>query len=120
MSEIQTVNQEGIVIVNLKGRVDATNSEQLHDTIMREIEDGCNKMIINFSEVYYISSAGLRVLILTIKRFAENTGSFAVCSLAENIMRTFEISGLANQLIIHDDVETGVRRQSYMDNCPLD
>ena len=120
MSEIQTVNQDGVVILNLKGRVDATNSGQLHDMVMEEINDGCNKMIINFSEVYYISSAGLRVLIVAKKSFAKNSGSFAVCSLNENIIKIFEINGLANLIIIHDDVETGVRRQSLMDNCPLD
>ena len=49
MSEIQTVNQDGIVILNLKGRVDATNSGQVHDKVMDEIKKGCDKMIINFS-----------------------------------------------------------------------
>ena len=116
MSEIQTVNQDGIVILNLKGRVDATNSKQLHDKVMKEIKDGCNKMIINFSEVYFISSACLQVLVFAIKSFAKNSGSFAVCSLDENIMKVFETTGLANQVIIHDDVETSVRRQSYINN----
>ena len=108
MSEIQTVNQDGVVILNLKGRVDATNSGQVHDRVMEEIKEGCNKMIINFSEVNYISSAGLRVLIFATKSFAKNSGSFAVCSLNENIMKIFEISGLVNLFTIHDDVETGI------------
>jgi len=108
MSEIQAINQDGIVILNLKGRVDATNSGQVHDKVMDEIKNGCNKMIINFSEVNYISSAGLRVLIFATKSFAKNSGSFAVCSLNENIMKIFEISGLVNLFSIHDDLETGI------------
>ena len=108
MSEIQTVTQDGIVILNLKGRVDATNSGQVHDKVMDEIKNGCNKMIINFSDVNYISSAGLRVLIFATKSFAKNSGSFAVCSLNENMMKIFEISGLVNLFSIHDDLEKGI------------
>ena len=108
MSEIQTANQDGIVILNLKGRVDATNSGTVHDKVMDEIKNGCNKMIINFSDVNYISSAGLRVLIFTTKSFAKSSGSFAVCSLNENIVKIFEISGLVNLFTIHDDLEQGI------------
>ena len=108
MSEIETVNQGGIVVLNLKGRVDATNSGQVHDKVMEEIKNGCNKMIINFSDVNYVSSAGLRVLIFTTKSFAKNSGSFSVCSLNANIMKIFEISGLVNLFTIHDDLATGI------------
>lgn len=109
MSEIQTVNRDGIVIINLKGRIDATNSGQLYDKVMEEIKDGCNKMIIDFSEVNYISSAGLRVLIVAIKSLTKNSGTFGICSINENVMKIFEISGLANLIIIHDDLETALR-----------
>lgn len=109
MSDIQSVNQDGVVVLNLKGRVDATNSGQVHDKVMEEIKNGCNKMIINFSEVNYISSAGLRVLIFATKSFSKSSGSFAVCSLNDNIMKIFEISGLVNLFTIHNDLETGLK-----------
>ena len=105
---MQTVNQDGIVILHLKGKVDATNSRQVHDKVMEEIKGGCNKMLMNFSEVNYISSAGLQILIFATKSFAKNSGAFAVCSLNENIMKIFKISGLVNLFTIHDDVETGI------------
>ncbi len=108
MSDIETVRQDDIVILNLKGRVDATNSGQVHDKVMEEIKNGCSDMIINFVDVNYISSAGLRVLIFATKSFAKSSGSFSVCSLNENIMKIFEISGLMNLFTIHADLETGL------------
>ena len=108
MNEIETVQQDGIVILNLKGRVDATNSGQVHDKVMEEIKNGCNKMIINFDDVNYISSAGLRVLIFATKSFQKSSGSFSVCSLNENILKIFEISGLANLFTIHGDLTTAI------------
>ena len=108
MSELQTINQDGIVILNLKGRLDATNSGQVQAKIMEELKKGCKKMIINFSEVIYISSAGLRVLIFATKYFARNSSPFAICAIDENIMKVFEISGLVNLFTIHNDLETGI------------
>ena len=108
MSEFQTVYQDGIVILNLTGWVDASNSGQFRDKIMEEINKGCDKMIINFSEVIYISSAGLQVLISATKYFAKNSSPFAVCSIDEKIMKVFEISGLRNHFTIYNDLETGI------------
>ena len=66
-------------------------------------------MVINFSDVNYISSAGLRVLIFATKSFSKSSGSFAVCSLNDNIMKIFEISGLVNLFSIHDDLDTALK-----------
>ncbi len=109
MSDIETANQDGIVVLHLKGRVDATNSSEVHDKVVEEIKKGCDKMIIDFAEVNYISSAGLRVLIFATKSFAKSSGAFAVCSLNENIMKVFEISGLVNLFTIHENLDEGVK-----------
>ena len=108
MSEIETVNQEGVVVLNLKGRIDATNSNEVHEKISDELKGGCNKMVVNFSDVNYISSAGLRVLIFATKSFSKSDGSFAICSLNDNIKKIFEISGLLSIFNIHDGMEQAV------------
>ncbi len=108
MQDIQTENKDGFVIVHLKGRIDATNSGQVHEKIMHEIKKGCGNMIVNFSEVNYISSAGLRVVIYASKSLAKSSGSFSICSLNDNLRKIFEISGLVDLLSIHDDLESSL------------
>ena len=108
MSDIDPVVQDGVVVLNLKGRVDATNSNEVHEKISDEIKNGCDRMVVNFSDVNYISSAGLRVLIFATKSFSKNQGSFAICSLNDNIRKIFEISGLLSIFNIHEKTEDAV------------
>ena len=108
MQNIDTENKNGVVVLHLKGRIDATNSGQVHEKITSEIKKGCDKMLVNFSEVNYISSAGLRVVIYASKSLAKNAGSFSICALNDNIKKIFEISGLVELFSIHDDLETGL------------
>ena len=108
MQDIQIENKDGFVIVHLKGRIDATNSGQVHEKVMHEIKKGCGSMIVDFSGVNYISSAGLRVVISASKSLAKNSGSFSICSLNDNLRKIFEISGLADLLSIHDNLESSL------------
>lgn len=82
-----------IVVVSLSGRLDTTTSagveKQLHDLI----EDGENRLIINFKELVYISSAGLRVLIATIKRLQEKQGKLVLSDLNERVYEVLNIAG---------------------------
>ena len=99
-------DRDGVSVLNIKGRVDASNSGQIHERIMDEIEGGKDKVVVNFSEVSYISSAGLRVLIYASKALAKKQGSFSICSVNENIEKIFQVSGLAGLFDIHKDLES--------------
>ena len=88
------------------GRIDASNSGQIHERIMGEIENGCQSMIVDFSQVSYISSAGLRVLIYASKAMLKESGSFYICSINKNIEKIFQISGLTPIFNIHSDVQS--------------
>ncbi len=93
-------------ILCIKGRVDAASSAQIHEKIMDEIEKGNRQLVIDFSDVSYISSAGLRVLIYASKAMSKAEGSLSLCSLDANIMKIFEISGLARMFKIGADLES--------------
>lgn len=97
-------NEEGISVLSISGRVDASNSGQIHDRIMDEIEQGKNKVVVDFSDVSYISSAGLRVLLYASKALNKKEGSFAICSVNDSILKIFQISGLAGLFNIHKDL----------------
>ncbi len=110
MQSVYTEQRDGASIVNLKGRVDASTSGQIHEKIMDEIEGGCNKIIIDFSEVSYISSAGLRVLIYASKAMVKSSGAFSICSVSKNIEKILQISGLTGLFDIHADVESSLNK----------
>ena len=100
--------RDGVSILKINGRIDASNSSQIHEKIMEVIEEGRHKIIIDFSEVNYISSAGLRVLIYTSKAILKESGSFSICSVNKNVEKIFQISGLARMFNFHKNLESAL------------
>ena len=109
MHSVYMDHKDGVSIVNIKGRIDASNSGQIHERIMDEIEQGNHKIVVNFSEVSYISSAGLRILVYASKALAKNKGLFSICSVNSNIEKIFQISGLSSLFDICEDLDASLK-----------
>ena len=82
-----------VVAVVLKGRVDAATSKTVEDALLNLIDGGERKFVIDLAGVDYISSVGLRVLILAAKRLKPLQGAVTVCSLQPQIRQVFDIAG---------------------------
>ena len=98
MTVNKTINGTELVIA-IEGRVDTTTSPQLE----REINDsisGITKLVLDFSKVEYISSAGLRVL-LTAQKTMNKQGEMSVNNCGEDIMEIFEVTGFTDILTIN-------------------
>lgn len=89
-----TVREEGETqVVMLNGKLDTNTTPQTETEINALIDDGANSLLINFSDVSYISSSGLRLLLSTAKRLKSSQGELKVCCLNEMATEVFEISG---------------------------
>lgn len=96
--EIQVLKNENIVI-EIKGRLDTTTSPLLERKIKETVIDR-DLVIIDFKELDYISSAGLRVL-LSIKKMLEASGKkLEIHNVNEVINEVFTVTGFVNVLNI--------------------
>ena len=80
------------------GRLDTTTAPTLEKTINENINDIKN-LVLDFKELKYISSAGLRVLLSAQKKM-KNIGSMKVINVCVEIMEIFEMTGFADILSI--------------------
>lgn len=69
-----------------------------------------DKVVLDFSEVSYVSSAGLRIVLMAAKRVQQVNGAFALCSLNPEIQKIFEISGLVRILRIFRSPEEAAEK----------
>ena len=83
-------------------------SGHVHEKILDEVEKGQSNIVVNFSKVSYISSAGLRILIYASKVIGKNSGSFSLCSVNSDIEKIFQISGLSGLFDIHKDLTSSI------------
>ena len=97
---VQTERSEKAVIVCPVGRVDGSTVGVLESAIREQLEAGEKTLVFDFEGLNYISSAGLRVLLVTARRAQSEGGKAVFCGLAEHIAHVFEISGFTNILTI--------------------
>jgi stage II sporulation protein AA (anti-sigma F factor antagonist) len=79
--------------VALIGRLDALTSKAVEQQILKRIDEGQRRLVIDLERLDYISSVGLRVLLLTAKRLKSGNGTVVVCSLQPSIRQVFDIAG---------------------------
>ncbi len=90
---IRTEQDEKAVILCLSGRVDGTNASILDEAVRDRIDAGQPALLFDFDELEYISSAGLRVLLLAARRMQASKGKTLFCGLSEQIAEVFRVSG---------------------------
>ncbi len=83
-----------IRVVELEGEIDVYTSTQLKQEIADIIAQGAKYIILNLSQVEYLDSTGLGLLIGALKRLRENQGNLFIVSPSVRIVRVFEITGL--------------------------
>lgn len=86
-------NKGDVLILRLKGRLDAVSSPVAEKKVFDSINRGQVKLILNFSEVTYLSSAGMRMLLSTTKKLKPLSGHLVVCSVSGNVMDVLKMSG---------------------------
>jgi anti-sigma B factor antagonist len=91
--EIITNLENNILVLKLRGRLDTNASMEFEQEVEEAIKFSKKNMILDFSELEYICSSGLRVIIQTAKKLKSFQGELVLCCMEEYIKEVFEISG---------------------------
>ncbi len=94
--DITTTNRDGASILAIAGRIDTATAPALEQAINQEIERQHRKILLNFSQVTYISSGGLRVLLATAKKLKNPGDRFALCSLSAEVAKILKLAGFTS------------------------
>ena len=98
MLNINKTQKDSTLTLALEGRLDTVTSPDL-DEVVKEALDGVTELVFDFTELQYISSAGLRVLLSAQKKMAKQ-GSMKIHHVNETIMEIFEVTGFSEILTI--------------------
>ena len=98
--EIIEEKHEAISIFKLNGRLDSNTSQGFEKKIFDAISDGSKNMIVDFKDLDYISSAGLRVILKATKALNREEGKIMLCSMQDYVKEVFEIAGFDSFLPI--------------------
>ena len=98
--EITETKENDVNIYRLNGRLDSNTSPALEKKLAVAIEDGATNMVLDFENLEYISSAGLRIILKTTKDLKRSEGSIVLCAMQDYVKEVFEIAGFDSFLSI--------------------
>lgn len=99
---------EGITVLEVKGRLDSTTSPVLGDRLTAMLGAANARVLVDFSQLEYISSAGFRVLLLAAKRADQSTARFALCGISGKVRQLFDLGGFLDLFSISATREEGI------------
>jgi anti-anti-sigma factor len=99
--KVNTERQQDTLIAKTEGRIDGSNAREFQVALDAAIDASERAVILDMEQLSYISSAGLRVILLTAKALQNQKAKFAICSLSASIREVFEISGFDKIISIH-------------------
>jgi anti-sigma B factor antagonist len=100
--------RDDVRIVELEGRIAADTITELEDALAAVVAEGTHHIIIDLASVSYISSAGLRVFLSTLKSVKARNGVLILVNLHPNVAKVFKLAGFTKIFTILDDVPSAL------------
>ena len=107
--EINHKEENGIVFIAIKGRLDADSSPEAEKIVKDVLDSPANRILFDLRDLEYLSSAGLRILLSAAKEMRRRDGKIVLCDLNEFVKEIFEVSGFQSLIPITDSVESGIK-----------
>ena len=101
----RSVVRDGLGLIELSGEVDLYTAPRFKDDLIALIDEGVARVVIDLSQVTFIDSTALGVIIGGVKRLHERDGSLALVAVSRPVVRILDITGLNRVLTIFDTRE---------------
>ncbi len=110
--KIDKFKKGDVTVVVPHGSLDIDTRKLFKDVLMGLIDTEATAILVDLSAVDFMTSTGLSALLWTAMRLEEVDGKFAVCSLNENVMRVFEISGFPKIMNVYPSADSALENMS--------
>lgn len=100
--KIEEIENDSVLTIVASGRLDSGTSRDFGSLLSERIDKGKHKIIVDFQELDYVSSAGLRVLVMAAKRLKKENGLFVLFHVGKHVREVFDICGFMKFLTLVD------------------
>ena len=107
--EITQTEMNGIVVVALQGRLDTNTSVTLEEELLNLAGEKSRRIVVDLSELDFISSSGLRVLLTAGKKSKGVNGRIVLCALTDHVKQVFDVAGFTMLFSLYPSQEEAVK-----------
>ncbi len=100
--EVRRTNENGVTVLSLHGRFDAAAAPDAESTFKDFIAEHRGDVVLDLADVEYISSGGLRVIIMLSKAIENSGKALRLCALSPFVTEVFELTNLDKRYIPYD------------------
>lgn len=108
-----TLEQEArgdITILRPVGRLDSASSPELELAIVERLDGGCTRLVFDLRDMDYVSSAGLRVILLAGKKLRASQGKLVIAGMRDLVREVFEMSGFLSLFAVAPSVDEAITK----------
>ncbi len=106
--DVKIKEQDGISIVSLIGKLDSASSNAVQDAILEKITPNA-KFVFDMQGCDFVSSAGLRVLLIIAKRIKVDNASANMAALSDEIMEVMKMTGFDEMFNSYSTVDEAIK-----------
>lgn len=106
--QVNWTRTDDVLVAKPVGRIYSSDYLDWQSELESGIRPDDKKLVVDFSEVPYIGSAGLRVLLMTAKRFSGDGNAFGICQLRRPITKVIRSSGFDGIIKVYDSADAAV------------
>jgi anti-anti-sigma factor len=101
--EIEEERTAAGLVIAPRGRADSVSSAELERRLVARLEEGERRLVIDLAGLEYISSAGLRVLLVAAKRLKPPAGALVLCGMGPSVRTVLELAGFTSLFTIEPE-----------------
>lgn len=106
--ELTSEHKGPVLMISVSGRIDGVNAREFESSMSDIITSDDKAVVLNLAGLSYISSAGLRSILITAKNLSTNNAKFSLCAIPSNIMEIVKVAGFDRIIDIKDDQDSAI------------
>lgn len=106
--ELKEEQVQGVTVLQVTGRLDSTTSPALGERLSSILDTSKARLLVDFSQLEYISSAGFRVLLQAAKRADQNSAKLVLCGVSGKVRQLFDLGGFLDLFSITATRDEGI------------
>ena len=108
--EVKRIDVKDVTCIYIKGFLDAHTAPVFEEELQKSVDDERFKIVVNFRDLNYISSAGLGVFMGFIEDIRENNGDIKLTNMTPKVFKVFDLLGFPSLYEIYDDEEEALKK----------
>ena len=104
MMNIRTRHYHDVAILSVNGRLDSTTAPQFTQMVENEVAAGYIRMVIDLKKVDFLSSAGIKAMVLAVQQTRRQGGDFRIANARSQVKYVLHLAGIDSMIKLYPNV----------------